>query len=153
MSELNREQIIKDLKWCSSGGNCINCPENDENPRLSKEGCMALQMRYALSLITSQAQEIATLHASCTELERKRASLNDENERLRDVCKPPIARNIDIIKATTKSDTVRNMRKSLYEEFLKIARCQVADEPNMLSREVFAILDKTVNELLKEDAK
>lgn len=45
-------------------------------------------------------------------------------------------------------DTVRKMRTSLYEEFIKIARCQVADEPNMRSREVFLILDQITNEIL-----
>ena len=63
MENLNAEQIIKALEWCSSGGNCINCHENDKNPRLSKEGCMALQMRYALSLIKELTEENERLRA------------------------------------------------------------------------------------------
>lgn len=55
--ELNREQIIKALEYCSSGGQCYKCSENDKNPFLSKEGCMAVQMRNALALIRELTKE------------------------------------------------------------------------------------------------
>ena len=42
--------------------------------------------------------------------------LTEENERLREICKPPIARNIDILKANTKIDTVRKMQERLKAE-------------------------------------
>lgn len=55
--ELNSEQIIKALEYCSSGGQCYKCSENDKNPFLSKEGCMALQMRNALALNKKLTEE------------------------------------------------------------------------------------------------
>ena len=61
--ELNREQIVKALEWCSSGGNCFNCLENEKTPLLSKEGCMAVQMRNALALIKELTEENERLRA------------------------------------------------------------------------------------------
>ena len=92
--ELNKEQIIKALDYCSSGGNCMNCPEDKNNPRLSKTGCMAVQMRNALSLINELTEEVEGLkqcveheHASFMETfgewNDKCAKLAEENERLR----------------------------------------------------------------------
>lgn len=48
-----------------------------------------------------------------------------------------------------RADTVREMHSILYEEFLKVARCQKSGEPNMKSQEVFAILDQTEKEMLE----
>ena len=96
--ELKAEQIKKALEWCSSDRNCIECLENDKNPRLSKEGCMAVQMRNALALITSQEQRIKELtkkfeagnkeyirlDAEYRSLNAKYIKLTEENERLRE---------------------------------------------------------------------
>ena len=49
--------------------------------------------------------------------------------------------------AKGKADTVKKFRSILFTELLKVAKCQVADEPNMRSREVFRILDQTANEM------
>lgn len=38
--------------------------------------------------------------------------------------------------------TVHKMYSLLYDEFLAVARCQKADEPNMKSQEVFEILSR-----------
>ena len=46
-----------------------------------------------------------------------------------------------------KADTVRKMQTKLYEDFLKIAKCQTAGEPNMKSQEVFAILEQIAKEM------
>jgi hypothetical protein len=43
------------------------------------------------------------------------------------------------------------MKHELYEEFLKVANCQKAGEPNMRSQEVFAILEKKAKELLEKE--
>lgn len=52
----------------------------------------------------------------CTAAAEKIEQLTEENERLRENCKPPIARNIDILKATTKADTARE----IFEEIDKL---------------------------------
>jgi hypothetical protein len=53
-------------------------------------------------------------------------------------------------RAQTKADTVRKMKHELYEEFLKVANCQKAGEPNMRIQDVFYILDQKEKELLEE---
>lgn len=90
--ELNREQIIKALEWCSSGGDCGKCTEDEANPHLSCEWCMAVQMRKALSLIKELTQANEQLSESYDHLEKtkdellaERSRLTEENERLRDV--------------------------------------------------------------------
>ena len=50
--------------------------------------------------------------------------------------------NISKLIAEAKADTVRKMYDLLYDEFLAVARCQKADEPNMKSQEVFEILSR-----------
>ena len=55
---------------------------------------------------------------------------------------------IETAKKTVRADTVRKMQERLYEEFLKVANCQKADEPNMKSQEVFRILDYIAKEML-----
>lgn len=47
------------------------------------------------------------------------------------------------------ADTVKKMQSKLYEEFLKVARCQREGEPNMRSQEVFPILDQIAKEILE----
>lgn len=69
--ELNREDIIKALEWCSSGGACSKCAENEANLYLSREGCMSVQMQNALTLIKQLTEENENLHATCTELTQK----------------------------------------------------------------------------------
>jgi hypothetical protein len=100
--ELNREQITKALEWCSSGGNCINCLENDKNLFLSKEGCMAVQMRNALALIKELTEEN----------ERLRAIMDEAKEIVERLAeKTPIAFANETRKA--KADTVRKMQEAL----------------------------------------
>ena len=83
------------------------------------------------------------------ELLSERAKLVEENERL-------INDGFDITDYAVekirkvKSDTVRKIRSKLYENFLKIAKCQTAGEPNMKSQEVFAILEQIAKEMLEE---
>ena len=50
---------------------------------------------------------------------------------------------------TVEAVTVRKMHSNLYEEFLKVARTQEADEPNMRSQEVIAILEQKTKEMLE----
>lgn len=57
MPELNREDIIKALEWCSSGGACSKCAENEANFYLTREGCMSVQMQNALTLIKLLTEE------------------------------------------------------------------------------------------------
>lgn len=102
--ELNREQIIKALEFCSSGGNCINCSEDAKNPRLSREGCMAAQMRDALALITSQEQRIR-------ELTEENKRLRDERDRYK---RYYLNHDYDRMEADIRADTVRKMQEKLH---------------------------------------
>jgi predicted nuclease with TOPRIM domain len=97
MSELNREQIIKALKDMNMKGvspvairNAIALikqltEENDAWQKLlisteEKTGKAYYELACEVEKLRT---ENANLHASCTEFERKCASLNDENDRLR----------------------------------------------------------------------
>ena len=81
--------------------------------------------------------------------------LTEENERIRvvaDMSNTTLYDGLRIVKEFCDSRIKRAISKlcsELYEEFLKVARCQKADEPNMRSQEVFAIL-KQKKELLEE---
>lgn len=89
------------------------------------------------------------LHASCTEFERKCASLNDENERLR-------AENVDCrlgftlledafqrlekINEQTKADTVREMQERIKEYF-----------PYDADSGLYVVLDQIAKELISDE--
>lgn len=101
MENLNAEQVKKALECCADCGNCKECPYDGMPYTSSKDRCTYNLTRDALALINSQEQRIkelteenANLHASCTEFERKCASLNDE-------C------------AKAKADAVREMQKKI----------------------------------------
>lgn len=133
--ELNAEQIIKALEWCALGFAYMNC-KYDKGKQFSKEGCMALHMRDALSLIKELTEENERLRAEV----RKLNIIADDT----DVALYAYQHLFDI-----RADTVREMRSILYEEFIKVARCQKSGEPNMKSQEVFAILDRIAQEMLE----
>lgn len=59
---MEKEQIIKALEYCTSGGACSEC-QYDENPLLSREGCMARKMFNALSIIREQDKRIKEVKA------------------------------------------------------------------------------------------
>ncbi len=97
--ELNREQIIKALEYCSSGGQCYKRSENDKNPFLSKEGCMAVQMRNAVAHIKQ---------------------LTKENERLRaenDIYSNNVERIAENYHRQGRADTVREFAERLHKKF------------------------------------
>lgn len=108
--ELNAEQIKKALEYCNNNVFCDECP-------IGVSKCHILE--DALALISSQEQMIKELtedlHATRTELTQKCASLNEENERLRNssvnYC------NIPEIKEKERADTVRKMQERLKEAF------------------------------------
>ena len=89
--ELNREQIVKALEWCSSGRNCMKCSEDERSPRLSKEGCMALQMRNALALIRELTVELDAMRGA--------------------------ANSYKMHYEAAKADTVRKMQEAVLEMF------------------------------------
>ena len=68
---LNKEEIIKALEWCSSGGACSKCAEDEANPYLSREGCMSVQMQNALALIKQLTEENERLKKAKTEVARE----------------------------------------------------------------------------------
>lgn len=68
---MERNEIIKALEWCTSGGNCLECAEDKNTPNLSQTGCMALQMRNALSLIKELTEENERLREHNITLEQK----------------------------------------------------------------------------------
>lgn len=115
--ELNRDQLVKLLEYCSKSKYCDGCVMR-YHPRFLEArsfdpglACGKVLLRWATECINelTKAHEMlsesydhlektkdyflaeksrltndnASLHASCTEFERKCASLNDENERLR----------------------------------------------------------------------
>ena len=98
---MEREQIIKALECCKTplASDCENCVYTGK--RLEDgvyEGCVNCLVGDALSLIKELIEEKYDiecsykllkkdndrLHETCTEFERKCASLTEENERLRD---------------------------------------------------------------------
>ena len=113
--EHNQEQITKALGMCiAPRPKCKECPYfiGDVRCKHSK------LLKDALTLIKELTEENERLHASCTELERNCASLNDENERL-------------------KADTVRRMQErikkrciegGIYPAFVENVIDQVAKE-------------------------
>ena len=126
MENLNAEQIKKALEWCSSGGNCINCSENNKNPFLSKEGCMAVQMRNALALIKKLTEKNAIQIITAIELDKQVQRLTEENERLLTVIfkKEETMQMISQEKQayydelqTVRADTVKKMHHKIWLEF------------------------------------
>ena len=100
---MDREQIVKALEYCASGGSCNKCPY-DDNPRLSFEGCLLRKMTDALALIKELTEDnewsAKRIIDADKEIARLRASSIDY-------------RNIPDIKADVKADTVRKMRESI----------------------------------------
>ena len=124
---MEREQIIKALECCGEynhGTTCKNCPYMYIE-LADNEICSNRMAQDALSLIKKLTEENERLHASCTELTQ---NLHE-----------------------CKADTVRKMHSELYEEFLKVARCQKSGEPNMTSQEVLAILKRKSKEMEEEN--
>jgi hypothetical protein len=111
MENLNADQIVKALECCSVKRICTDCPYFE---KYCKVGALHRLEADALSLIKELTEENATLHASCTELERKCASLNDENERL-----SQSLANTKSILANCKADTVRKMHAEIKERCIK----------------------------------
>lgn len=113
MSELDRDSIIKALECCC--GDIVEC----QKCAYVKNGysrCKERAAQDALSLITSQEQRIRELtedlHASCTELTQKCASLTEENERLRAELdsRPP---KLVITRSISLDLIVLNIRKNI----------------------------------------
>jgi hypothetical protein len=59
--ELNREQIISDLKYCAESSTCTSCNYNDIE-------CRVRLLTNTLELIKELTEENERLNASCTEL-------------------------------------------------------------------------------------
>ena len=167
---MEREQIIKALECCKQD-DCDNCPNDFGN-------CYSNLAGYALSLIKELTKDVERLRKQCGEaivecderdaerlkqvaeltvqLDAMRGATNsykmhnerltEENERLHASC-TELTQNLHECKA----DTVRKMHSELYEEFLKVARCQKSGEPNMTSQEVLAILKRKSKEMEEEN--
>lgn len=121
MMELNREQVVKALEWCSSGGrNCMKCSEDERNPRLSKEGCMALQIRNALALVRELTEENERLNI---DLEAMRGAANSYKMHYE----------------AAKADTVRKMQERLAK--LRVVgsygvHCYLKDDIDQIAKEM-----------------
>ena len=141
--ELKRDQIIKALECCASEEYvCAQCPI-DEKIKDDCE-CGKLVAKNALSLIKELTAEnkllnveLGNANSEILRLIDREKELTVENERLHASC-TEFTQNLHECKA----DTVRKMHSELYEEFLKVARCQKSGEPNMTSQEVLAILKR-----------
>ena len=72
--ELNRDQIVKALECCVNHM-CNECPLRDGRCANGEMG------RLALAIIKELTEENERLHASCTELEQKCASVKSDTVR------------------------------------------------------------------------
>lgn len=160
--ELNAEQIKKEL--------VLFIDDMPVELHFSRKRTLkfSLFLKDILFVILANEQKIFELENRLKECENgysgtlaleraKIKELTEENERLR-----AEVRKLNIVAENTdaalyafqhffdiRADTVREMRSILYEEFLKVARCQKSGEPNMKSQEVFAILDRIAKEMLE----
>jgi hypothetical protein len=111
---LNANEIKKALECCTTNGDCPKCLYNDDTSL-----CINRILKDALSLIKKLTEESERLHASCTELTRKCASLEADVAKEftcvfgtpHKVSECPI--NDEVAKA--KSDTVRKMQELIAE--------------------------------------
>ena len=97
---MEREQIIKALEYCTSGGDCYGCKY--DNPRLSREGCKAEKRFDALSLIKELNEELERLSGAVKQYEEER-KYHFEMSRTRT--------------AEAKADTVRKMQERINAHF------------------------------------
>ena len=136
MKNLNAEQVVKALKYCTDGGRCLDC-RYDKGNSFTKEGCMASHMRDALALINSQEQRIK--------------ELGEEKERLKldvEVCGAELSRyteNIVQMAKQDRADTVQNIQLRLAVHF-----GTYTDTDMVKVADVFRLLDKIANEMLEE---
>lgn len=139
MKDLNAEQIKKALECCFGNSTCAECPYNDW------VGCHRQMMKNAIAIIKELTEENENLHASCTELIQKCASLEADVAKEftcvfgtpHKVSDCPI--NDEIAKA--KTDTVRKMQDRFNEVFGGM------DATQALLRRTF---DHIVKEMLEE---
>ena len=130
---MDKEQIKKALECCTFNPKCEECP-------ICGEDCIKLD-QHALSLINELTED---LHASCTEFERKCASLNDENERLTSNLVEKSAENIILSRrigfdiGAIRADTVRKMQSEIKERCIKggIYPAFVASTIDQIAKEV-----------------
>lgn len=139
--KLNAEQIKKALECCKTplASDCENCSYTGK--RLEDgvyEGCVNCLVGDALALITSLEQRIEelseeneNLHATCTEFERKCASLNDENEILNSEKE---AKNKELFQKWKKlADETADRYEGLYQDAKKAL---VADTVRKMRSEI-----------------
>ena len=128
--ELNAEQIIKALEWCSELRLCVDCPMRAEGYfSHSGNACRKALMENALSLIKKITEEN----------ERLRARVIEENH-LRHQVEEMLANGMSVVRA----DTVREMRERLDKHF--------CHDPAFLGVEQRLIMDviaKIAKELLE----
>ena len=142
----DREQIIKQMQeW--SDVMCKNAPCKPNgyvHSKVTCDKCIANVVKTTVSLFKELTEENERLKA-----ENEALAISEVKEceisqmlvyRIRD--KHPAVMAVI-------SDTARKLYSELYEEFLKVASCQKADEPNMRSQEVFAILEQKTKEILE----
>ncbi len=129
--ELNREQIITELEGLVK---FRTCPE---------------YVQKAFALINELTEENERLHASCTELTQKCASLNEENERLMSIIVEAQKRldNISDINCeilthakNVRADTVRKMQERFIAELRKDGR---------MNYYIRKVLDQIAKEMLE----
>lgn len=104
---MEKEQIVKALEYCTSGGACYEC-QYDDNPLLSREGCMARKMFNALSLILEQDKRIEELEAENEKLKNPRYMVHSDGR-------------IEMIPSVecVRNDTVRKMQEAIKERCIK----------------------------------
>lgn len=150
---MEREKIIKALELCSSGGNCMKCAENDKNPRLSKEGCMAVQMRNALALIKELIEENEGLKKRVYNQREELRRLNDNTRNLtqsRNIWKKQAEKVgkqlFEVLndKKQIKADTVREI-----ETRFAMRYGTYTDKDMTPITEVFKVLDQIAKEMLE----
>lgn len=82
--ELNKNEIIKALEWCSELRLCVDCPMRAEGYfSHSGNACRKALMEKALALINELTAKNDAVSEECCQLLTKVRKLTEENERLR----------------------------------------------------------------------
>ena len=169
MENLNAEQIIKALECCIvndwNSTKCNECPIYNGGG-----GCIDELKEATLTLINSQERKIKELENRLKECENgyegtlylDRCKLHDAEQKIKELTEKNEEYNTLIFQQSlfinklikgveeVKTNTVQRLKAELYKEFLKVARCQMANEPNMRSQEVFNILELITKKALGE---
>ena len=157
--ELNANEIIKALKYCTDGGRCLDC-QYDKGNSFTKEGCMASHMRYALALITSQEQKIFDLENRLKECENgyegtlhlESCKLHDAEEKVKELTQAHdmLSESYDHLEKTKDNLLAERARLTEENERLRELATVKEVEKEIVRKETRADTVRKMQERLKE---